>query len=487
MQLMKNVTMMLQDYAKVGWWVGYSKDSDDPFGRLIQITPGKGRFVGRSYSPRQLVTSSPGTPLFEIFLVKDANETYKMQVVFLKKINRNSENSSSTSDPSTERVSASGLENGSVADSKVEESKEGKSQGKSIDLEGAAEEGIKSVINFLKEKIPELKVKVMKVNVTEDITEDTLKQLIKDDNENTISKDNEEEDSDTDTNQLDRIAIEGDSDTMEDENNSDMKLYIGGVLHNKEDTPSKDEFVRVPADIKDMKRDSFVLHIPKRHQDNGSEENVVKVAAIAAQGVSELMPPDIAEAFLSSDKVSSKISRDMREIIKLAVSQTQKHNSFSEYTNFSRINISKGDLDPFDGLYVGAFCPYGTEVVQLRRKYGNWNMNNDEKSSDMEFFEYVEAVKLTGDLNVPAGQVTFRTKIGKGNRLAREMYPDELGVVASYRGQGRIAEFGFRNPKWVEGELLQLNGKGLGAYIKGADLGFLYVVLNKVFLYCSIV
>ncbi|GFP97714.1 hypothetical protein PHJA_001915500 [Phtheirospermum japonicum] len=69
------------------------------------------------------------------------------------------------------------------------------------------------------------------------------------------------------------------------------------------------------------------------------------------------------------------------------------------------------------------FWPCGPEVVQLRHKYGNWN---EEKSSD-EFFEYVEAVKLTGDLNVPVGQ-------------------------------------------------------SLGPYINGADLSFLYAVPDQTFL-----
>lgn len=148
----------------------------------------------------------------------------------------------------------------------------------------------------------------MRVDVAEDISEDSVKQFIDEDSGNSTSSDSEDDSTDID---MDRVAAEGDSDSMDDENNLDMKLYIGGVLHSKEDGPTKDEFVRIPAQIMDIERDSFVLHIPKKYHDNDAEEDIATKVTIAAQGVSELMPPDVAKALWSSSKVSPKVKTEI--------------------------------------------------------------------------------------------------------------------------------------------------------------------------------
>lgn len=62
------------------------------------------------------------------------------------------------------------------------------------------------------------------------------------------------------------------------------------------------------------------------------------------------------------------------------------------------------------GLYIGAHGLYTSEVIHLRRKFGQWKENNGTKeASNLEFYEYVEALKLTGDPYVPAGQVIIKT------------------------------------------------------------------------------
>eukprot|EP00955_Chlamydomonas_euryale_P055026 356011-Chlamydomonas_euryale.AAC.1 len=81
-----------------------------------------------------------------------------------------------------------------------------------------------------------------------------------------------------------------------------------------------------------------------------------------------------------------------------------------------------GGGDPLTGLYVGSFGPHGPELLRLSR------------SVSKNGSEVVTAVKLTGDAHVPAGSVSFRANIGRGDRLTpKDAYPHELGIEARYK------------------------------------------------------
>jgi hypothetical protein len=199
----------------------------------------------------------------------------------------------------------------SVEEQEPEEKVDERNDEKNNNVEAATEEGIKSVINFLKEKIPGLKVKVMNVNVEEEAREgsDSIKQIMEEDSNKTSSSDNPEGEVSS-LDEPDEITLEDDGDSSEDEKDLDMKLFIGGIVHSNEDTATKDEFIRFPAEIKNMERDSFLLHIPRRYLENDRREDKIrniKVTALAEQGISDLMPSDVAKAFWGSDKVSSKV------------------------------------------------------------------------------------------------------------------------------------------------------------------------------------
>lgn len=59
----------------------------------------------------------------------------------------------------------------------------------------------------------------------------------------------------------------------------------------------------------------------------------------------------------------------MREIVKLAVSQAQKRSRLSEYTTFSRITTSRGDLDPFSGDLSHLPFSYLGDVLNLMQAH----------------------------------------------------------------------------------------------------------------------
>lgn len=130
-------------------------------------------------------------------------------------------------------------------------------------------------------------------------------------------------------------------------------------------------------------------------------------------------------------------------------------------TNYRRLSNNLGaKTDPLSGVYVGAFGAHGPELVQLVR-------------STIEGEEWVVATKITGDVNVPAGEVSFKAKIGKANRVSTAgVYPPEFGVMHRYLGEGRVAQEGFRNPKMVSGDLLTLTASN--PLLPGATLGFVF-------------
>ena len=90
--------------------------------------------------------------------------------------------------------------------------------------------------------------------------------------------------------------------------------------------------------------------------------------------------------------------------------------------------------------------------------------------------EWVEALKLTGDANVPAGAVSFKARVGAAHKLKAggAGVPEQFGVACRFQGSGCVAQQGNQNASWVEGELLVFSDSGpVGRH---HELGFMWHV-----------
>ncbi|KAK4846200.1 hypothetical protein QYF36_014286 [Acer negundo] len=467
----------------VGWWTGISEDKNDPYGLIIRVTAEHGRYVARSYSPRQLATAAAGVPLFEIFLTTNKKGEYRQQVVYLKRgVLEDSSTLSSKASGATSPLDAS-------------DSSEDKDDLLIVNSEDAEDddtddgsditEGLSGFQNILRDMIPGVRVKVLKVTAPGKVDRDFISKVIdqimeeEEDEEKDIEVENlETEDEDKSESDLERNEIELDAGhgifEVEERKEIAVKVVIGGLVQKFSGSVPTKELLRVPAKVEKKGHLSFSFSIEKdsKLQDSGAKEptSVERNAKLRGQRSIDSVIFDLAK-FIGREKIPMKVLKDVGDLINLSLSQAQNHQPLSGSTTFHRIEIVPSS-DPLNGLYIGAHGLYTSEVIQLRRKFGHWQDDGgDKKPSNLEFYEYVEAIKVTGDPYVPAGQVAFRAKVGKKYQLPHKgLIPEEFGVIARYRGQGRLAEPGFRNPRWVDGELVILDGK----YIKGGPVvGFI--------------
>lgn len=75
------------------------------------------------------------------------------------------------------------------------------------------------------------------------------------------------------------------------------------------------------------------------------------------------------------------------------------------------------------------------------------------------------AYKLTGDKNVPKGEITFKVDLSH-DKMASDLDPIALTESASkqwgiqhlfrFVGHGQVASEGFQNPQWMDGQLIMV-------------------------------
>ncbi|GFP86817.1 protein executer 1 chloroplastic [Phtheirospermum japonicum] len=479
---------LIRDYAGaglVGWWAGLSEDANDPYGRIIHISAEYGRYIARSYSPRQLATASDGAPLFEVYLTNTKKGDFKQQAVYLKRKGSPQDLSIPSFKPAGSSRSLDSL------DARDNKSKLFERSSEDTDSEDRDDDA--GFDNILRDMIPGVKVKVVKVTGPEEVDMDIISKVIEQITDEEEEEGEEEKDYDTENTDTDDDG-EIKSENDDDHNDIDLGSSASGVIDEDEQNQISVEVVvgdgfiqkfsrganikdllRVPARLEKKGRASFTFTVEEDANKSLSggvgQSPQSKKAKLQTQRSIDHVMLDLMKS-IGKGKIPTKVLNDVGELINLTISQARNRQPLSGSTTFNRIEILSSS-DPLNGLYIGAHGLYTSEVIHMKRKFGQWKEEgNTKKPSKIEFYEYVEAVKLTGDAYVPAGQVAFRAKIGKRYQLPHKgIIPEEFGVIARYRGQGRLAEPGFQNPRWVDGELVILDGK----YIKGGPVvGFVY-------------
>ena len=127
-------------------------------------------------------------------------------------------------------------------------------------------------------------------------------------------------------------------------------------------------------------------------------------------------------------------------------------------------------IDPFglSGLWVADYDSHGPQVVRVSTRSDDWSQQGKDgqcmhnpggQGAKSGIACYVEAVKLTGDSFVPAGELTWRVQVPTELTATSGTIDDGCRLPASVQ----VADRGFANPRLMPAEIELIRGRGEGA------------------------
>ena len=235
------------------------------------------------------------------------------------------------------------------------------------------------------------------------------------------------------------------------------------ILNQDDSEDEDDEDGTLAKDVKEL----------RQSKGNAYAELLLALKELVKDASSKVGSAKQKEQPLSSiyaDSVSSVDTLELLRELDGTSADADKEQSHEQLVvNYSRLDLDKMQWhDPFTGIYYANYGVHGVELLKLERQ---------RLADDMGVFdEYVVGTKLTGDPNVPTGEISFKACISQRNKVsgsaARLHYPEELQVKSIYKGEGQTASEGFVDPNWVDGDLLVLGPNSVIA--EGAPLAFVF-------------
>ncbi|KAL0042671.1 hypothetical protein WJX79_007465 [Trebouxia sp. C0005] len=502
-----------------GWWVADNKE--DPKGHLLRISTGFGRYVGYAYTPQDLaqaeglpldeaasmlhqfeeVQQCPidevGTPVLELFLKKGDNGELQQQGTVLsippEMLSQAQAKMVQITDLSSDKVwvDDNGTENGPVINISVtvpvQFSKSssartsrpptaqglwsGKSSSSSPALDGPilapfdgqslsdSGEAVSVSGTRIEHEDGTIEFRVDDVQLASTSGSDEESSSRKDDGQEVPSWETVVNNVLQVVQQLKHFAPKPGESKEDQAKHADLMKKLNEAEKALTVKPEPTANPTPKAEMKSTKTQAELVDALRKAHANGQLEGVVPVDA-DGNTVQEYMQ-QLAGSVLN--QAMPELMQQMGDRNPIMQAASGEGEAALKTMKYRRLNTDFVSTDPFTGLYLAAFGSHGPEVLQLQR----------EPDAVDDGVEWVTGTKLTGDSNVPAGEISFKAKIGRGSRLGTpDMYPPEMGVIARYRGSGCVAQSGFQQPSWVDGELLHFSGDG--ATTRGAELGFVW-------------